>query len=408
MGDRAESAASLPPAVVEWLERRINVHRILWVLCLVCFFVAWNRGLALMYGVFSLGLALLLISHLMPRWQLRGLQVVRSLSGELTAGQAGILVYRLLSSSRRYHLGITERLPFAEGEHRLFFATSGDNAVERLSVECERRGAYRLGEITLTSAYPFGIVTCSRRIQTPELEVVVLPRVYALSGIPEPVVADANREGEISVLQQGGHGQFAAVREYVQGDALRDIHWRASARLQQWVVKEYERTDRPVLLVVLDCRQKFVKGEGGRSTFEDAISIAASMIHFATRDGMQCMLVAEDGQWHEKTIPAYTSDLYDLYEFLARLEPAGEQSCARVTEQAVARFPQANLVTGFRLKDDSDLPELPRNMTHVDIEMDGERYLFPLRNSAQWRTRRDGNRLTYRVDAMTRLESLFQ
>jgi uncharacterized protein (DUF58 family) len=408
MSEQAQSASSLPPAVVEWLERWINVHRVLWVLCLVCFFVAWNRGLALMYGVFSLGLALLLISHLMPRWQLHGLRMVRGLSGDLTAGQVGTLSYRLLSSGRRYHVSVRERLPFAEGEHRLFFSTSGDNAVEHLSVQCERRGAYRLREITLSSAYPFGIVTCSRKISTPILEVVVLPRIYELSGLPDPVVADANREGDVSVPQQGGHGQFAAVREYMQGDELRAIHWRASARLQQWVVKEYERTDRPVLLVVLDCRQMFLRGEGARSTFEDAISIAASMIHFASRDGMQSLLVAEDGQWHEKTIPAYSSDLYDLYEFLARLEPTGEQCCARVIEQAVARFPQANLVTGFRLQGDPDLPQLPVNLTHVDIEMDGESYLFPLRDRAHWRTRRDGNRLTYRVDAMTRLENLFQ
>ncbi|MCU7891637.1 MAG: DUF58 domain-containing protein [Candidatus Thiodiazotropha sp. (ex Ustalcina ferruginea)] len=166
--------------------------------------------------------------------------------------------------------------------------------------------------------------------------------------LPSPVIADANSDGDLPVPQQGGHDEFATVREYTHGDGLRNIHWRASARRQQLVVKEYERSDRPVLLVVLDCRPGFNQGEGARSTFEYAISIAASMIHFASRDGIQSILVVENGAWHDRIIPAYCSDLYDLYAFLARLESNnGHQSSAALTEQALRKFPQANIITGY-------------------------------------------------------------
>ncbi|MEW8396997.1 MAG: DUF58 domain-containing protein, partial [Candidatus Thiodiazotropha sp.] len=202
--------------------------------------------------------------------------------------------------------------------------------------------------------------------------------------------------------------QFAAVREYVQGDSLRHIHWRASARRQQLVVKEYERSDRPVLLVALDCRAAFNHGEGGRTSFEYAISIAASMIHFASREGMQAILVTENGAWHEQVIPAYTADLYDLYAYLATLESNGSQSSAELIEQAVIRFPQANLITGFRLLDDGVLPTLPPYLTHVDIEMDAESFLFPMRSDRASGSHRQGNRLIYQVNALTSLRELFQ
>jgi hypothetical protein len=99
-----------------------------------------------------------------------------------------------------------------------------------------------------------------------------------MNRIASPIVADTNSDGELPVPQLGGEDGFVAVREYVQGDNLRSIHWRALARQQRWVVKEYERSDRPILLVVLDCRAEFNCGEGARTTFEYAVSIAASMI----------------------------------------------------------------------------------------------------------------------------------
>ncbi|MET0068984.1 MAG: DUF58 domain-containing protein [Candidatus Thiodiazotropha sp.] len=398
----------LPPEFVAWLQRWFNLHLVIWLLSLACFVAAWNRGLALLYGLSALALSLLLISHLMPRLQLRGIGVERSTLGDLTAGSEGGLAYRITTRGRRYHLQLRDPLPFAEAEQMLFVSRC-DRAVEaRAKFHCELRGRYRLQQITLASAYPFGVVNYSRQVSTEPLEVLVLPRVYDLRQIPLPVTADANSDGDLPIPQQGGQDQFAAVREYVQGDSLRHIHWRASARRQELVVKEYERSDRPVLLVALDCRAAFNHGEGGRTSFEYAISIAASMIHFASREGMQSILVTENGAWHEQVIPAYTADLYDLYAFLATLESNGSQSSAELIEQAVIRFPQANLITGFRLLDDGALPTLPPYLTHVDIEMDGESFLFPMRSDQASGSQRQGNRLIYQVNALTSLRELFQ
>ncbi|MEW8508244.1 MAG: DUF58 domain-containing protein [Candidatus Thiodiazotropha sp.] len=408
MKEEALLSNRLPPEFVAWMQRRFNLHVVIWLLSLACFIAAWNRGLALLYGLSALALSLLFISHLMPRLQLRGIRVERSPLGELTAGNTGELAYRISTRGRRYHLQLRDRLPFVEAEQRLFLSRC-DRALEiHAQFRCELRGRFLLQQVTLTSAYPFGVVSHSRKVSTPPLEVFVLPRVYDLQQIPLPVTADANSDGDLPIPQQGGQDQFAAVREYVQGDSLRYIHWRASARRQELVVKEYERSDRPVLLVALDCRPAFNQGEGSRTTFEYAISIAASMIHFASREGMQSILVTENGKWHDRVIPAFSADLYDLYAFLATLESNGTQSCAELIEEAVIRFPQANLLTGFRLEDDAGLPTLPPYLTHVDIEMDGESFLFPMRNDQDSGSQRQGNRLIYRVNALTSLRELFQ
>ncbi|MES9991484.1 MAG: DUF58 domain-containing protein [Candidatus Thiodiazotropha sp.] len=398
----------LPPEFVAWLQRWFNLHLVIWLLSLACFIAAWNRGLALLYGLSALALSLLLISHLMPRLQLRGIRVERSPLGDLTAGSDGGLAYRITSQGRRYHLQLVDQLPFADAQQTLFVSRC-DGAIETHAMfHCELRGRFLLQQITLRSAYPFGVVNHSRQISTDPLEVLVLPQVYDLQEIPLPITADANSDGDLPIPQLGGQDQFAAVREYVQGDSLRYIHWRASARRQELVVKEYERSDRPVLLVALDCRALFNHGEGARTTFEYAISIAASMIHYVSRQGMQSILVTDNGAWHDRVIPAYSADLYDVYAFLATLESNGSQSSAELIEQAVVKFPQANLITGFRLKDDGVLPALAPYLTHVDIEMDAESFLFPMRSDQTSGQLRQGNRLIYPVNALTSLQELFQ
>jgi uncharacterized protein (DUF58 family) len=398
----------LPPGIIAWLQRWFNLHLVIWLLFLACFIVAWNRGLALLYGLSSLSLSLLLISYLMPRLQMRGIRVERFLVGDLTAGKEGELLYKITSTGRRYHLQLDDWLPFAEGEQTIFVSRFDQAIHKRVTIECDRRGSFQLNQLRLSSAYPFGVVKHSRTLTTDTLEVLVLPRVYDLHTIPAPVIADANSDGDLQIPQKGGQDEFAAVREYTQGDSLRHIHWRASARQQQLVVKEYERSDRPVLLVALDCRPSFNLGEGSRSTFEFAISIAASMIRHASREGMQSILVSETGERQERVIPAYTADLYDLYAFLANLECNGRLSGSELIEQAVIRYPQANLITGFRLQDDPQLPILSPYLTHVDIEMDAQSFLFPLRNNPSSDYHREGNRLTYPVHAMTALQELFQ
>lgn len=405
----AYSSLTIPPQLQATLRRWFNFHRVLWVLTLVSFFIAWNRGLALLYGLFSLLTALLAISYLLPSRQLRNISVARQALGEFTAGKTGRMTYHLEADGIRYHVELRELLEFAEKKEQYFFFNriSGRTGC-KLQFHCAQRGCFRLQDIQLASAYPFGIVRFSKVIQTEPSEILVFPRVFELSRIPMPMVADTSVWGDVPIPHKGGRDEYTAVREYSQGDELSRIHWRVSARHQKLVVREYEKTDRPALLVVLDCRKRFNLGEGSRSTFEFAVSIAASMIRFASREGMQCFLAARSDRWHELTIQAHRTDLYPLYELLARITSHGDHPYPADVEQAHRRFPQANLITTFRLNSDAIRPELSPHITQIDLEMDEKSFCFHDHPDAGNQWRREGNRLIYTVDANLRLETLFQ
>jgi uncharacterized protein (DUF58 family) len=299
------SSIVISPQWQERLRRWFNFHRLLWALTLVCFFIAWNRGLALLYGLFALLVALLLVSYLMPRRQLRHIRVSRQIRDDFTAGLQGSITYYLETRRARYHVELIEALEFVEQkEQHFFFDKVSGRTTCKLQFTCLQRGCFWLRDIQLSSAYPFGIVEFSKFIDTEPAEILVFPKVVEFSRLPTPLVADATTWGDVLIPQQGGRDEFAAVREYSHGDELNRIHWPISARHQNMVVKEYEKADRPAMLVVLDCRKRFNVGKANRSTFEFAVSIAASMIRFASRDGMQCFLVAQSDRWQELTIQA--------------------------------------------------------------------------------------------------------
>ncbi|MFL0796413.1 MAG: DUF58 domain-containing protein [Cellvibrionaceae bacterium] len=410
MTDELFTNKRLSENTIEHLQRWINLHRVLWFLAIVSFFSAWNRGLALLYGLFSLLLALLLLSYVLPHFQLRGIRIERKPIGDFTVGSQGTIRYNLSAPGNRYHIELRDQLPFCNSENNnfLFFTEIQKNTSADLTFFCELRGCYSLNQLELMSAYPFGVFHYHHKVPSPPLEILVFPKIHELVRIPSPAIADSTTADELPIKRQGGRDEFTAIREYRHGDELSRVHWAASARHNTLVVKEYEHSDRPALLVAIDCRPTFNVGEGTHSTLEFAISIAASMIHYAAREGMQCFLVAEDGEWHDMIIPAFTADFHGAYELLARLTPTGTLSSCHLLEQGQARFPQANLLTGFRLNSDEQLPEFPAHITHIDLEMDEKSFRNPLHKPALTRPKDLGTRLIWPVYSSMDLDRLFQ
>ncbi len=403
------SDIKLSPGMQAFFRRWFNFHRVIWLLTLAIFFLAWNRGLALLYGLFSLLVAMLLISNLLPRWQLRGVRASRSLPKEFTVGESGAIDYRLEADGTRLHVTLCEPLPFIPpNEQRLFFDRIARKAAGRLRFTCRQRGCYLLENIRLSCAYPFGIVACRKTIDAEPTELLVYPRVVELPRPPLPIVADVTTRGDAQLLQRGGRDEFVGVREYCPGDELSRIHWTASARHRQLVVKEYAQTDRPALVVVLDCRSGFDVGRGNVSSFELAVTLAASMIRCSSREGMPCHLVYGTDRLRKVSVPAFSSEFSTLYAALARLTCDSRLPYPLLVEQAQRRYPRANLIATFRLDTDTVQPRLPRQVTQIVMEMETQSFDAPETEAESIDHRREGNRLIYRLQAHSRLESLFR
>lgn len=392
------------------LAHHINVHRFLWLLALTCFFIAWNRGIALLYGLLALVLAVLLASWLQPWLTLRGIGIRRRVVGPVQAGRAFVIHYEVEAPRPRYHLLLHDALPDQEEsaqEQSHFLPSVHGHSVFDVQACCHLRGIYSLNQVVLSSGWPFGFVHLKRTIQTPTCELTVMPATFPIEHFPSLTSDLASQDGYCATTRPDLQTDFAGVREYRHGDSLKHIHWAASARHEDLIVREYESHDRPHLLVVLDAQATSNIGEPPVSTFEYAVSIAASLIEYATEQQWGLHLYAAGFHPFKLTVPAGSRSSYDYLEPLARLRADGNLPYPQAVQQAIAYFGAGNSLVTLRNHSESDaLPSIKHG--HCDIILQDQSFLYPMRRYPQGWQRHSAQRLTLQVQRNSSLEALFR
>lgn len=395
------------------IKQHLSLHWFLWLLAIACFLIAWNRGLALLYGMLALLLAVLAMSYVYPLWHLRGVAVSRPRQAEAQVGGILHLRYTLTHRHNAYHIELTDELPFAvEEEHPGHFLSHLPKHAElEVPVTCRQRGTFTLSRLRLACAYPFGVFRYRKTLETRPQEVTILPRTVAIGAPPMLTSRQQSADGIIQTTGIGAQHEFAGAREYRDGDSLRHIHWAASARHQELVVKEYEDQDRPSLLVVLDQSTAANIGEAPETTFETAITLCASVIRHAMEAGVSVHVMGRGQRETCFSVPSHCRDIRPYLERLAHANadgPDDEAAYPALVQEALASFPQTNTLMTFRNRSQSRTIEPPPGVTLLDMELVDESFIYPLRRFEQsWGDRRN-NSVTYSITRNTALEGLFR
>jgi uncharacterized protein (DUF58 family) len=315
------------------------LRRLLTLLAVVLFLVAWNRGLALLYAMFAFVVGTLVTAWMAPKRMLRGIDVLRHHPSHITAGEALPMTFDIYSQSRwrRYMVEIWDQVPCApetERQPRLFLPQVRGRLQAAMQVACERRGVFTLGPLTLYTGYPLGIRAVQRRLPASTAEVVVYPRTFPIRHFAplqrSPLVA----VGQQAVTRLGSSAAFVGVREYRTGDSRRHIHWPSSARHGTLIVKAYEGFTTASLGIVLDLHQHNNYGIGQHSTLEYAVTIAASLAQYALAHGYRVGVFGH-GQTRLRLMPeSGRHQMPAILDALARVQADGTVPYAEAMHQA--------------------------------------------------------------------------
>lgn len=163
----------------------------------------------------------------------------------------------------------------------------------RYHVQPMLRGIQQLGPLKATVTDPFGLCEFERELAHTS-RLIVVPRVVKLVGVPGGSGLGSGDDG--SVRLNAGQGEDdAIVRPYRQGDDLRKVHWRSTAKRDEMMVRVEERPWRGGTTVLLDHRAPAHRGTGANSSLEWAVSFAASVCLHLHRYGQRIRLVTESG-----------------------------------------------------------------------------------------------------------------
>jgi uncharacterized protein (DUF58 family) len=165
---------------------------------------------------------------------------------------------------------------------------AGERASIAYELDTSRRGTITAGPLQLRRTDPFGLVVAERRIAG-TASVQVRPRRHPIAMLPSGRWRDL--EGPTREVSRGT-ATFHQLRDYVPGDDMRHIHWRATARTGDLIVREHVDTTKPEVVVIVDNRERAV----GADDFEEAVDVGASVLAAAEQAGFPTRLLFSDGR----------------------------------------------------------------------------------------------------------------
>lgn len=197
--------------------------------------------------------------------------------------QTGLL---LLEDQVPWQLGWSQRFVV----DRLVGGTRRD---VRYELRAPLRGRYEVGPLQVQLMDPFGLCRTTRRFAVTD-SLTVVPRVIPLPVVP--LLGDWSGLGESRSRAVASSGEDDVVpRQYRTGDELRRVHWKSTARSGELMVRQEETPWRTRATVVLDTRAVAHRGDGPSSSFEWAVTTAASVAVHLARRGYALRLLDLDG-----------------------------------------------------------------------------------------------------------------
>jgi uncharacterized protein (DUF58 family) len=313
---------------------------------------------------YALAIALVL-SVVWLRLSMRGLSFARSLPGG--RAQVGERVEERLSLENHswvpklwVQVADGSTLP---GHHAGYVSSVGPH--QRISwrakTTCRRRGRFTLGPVTATTGDPLGLF---RReiVLAPEQELLVLPPVLPLANFDlVPGLMPGRGRGSQRSLQTTTN--VVTVRNYVPGDPLTRIHWPSTARIGQFMVKEFDLDPTIDVVILLDLDRDVQAGESDGSTEEYGVTIASSIAGYLLRQQELAVGLAVNGSG-EGSLPLDRGErqLDRVLEMLAVVHPTRRSSLAEalaIEETRLARNTVLIIITS------SGELDWPQGLSHL-------------------------------------------
>lgn len=225
----------------------------------------------------------------------------------------------------------------------------------------KRRGDAQFGVPHLRIVSPLGLWCRVRRIG-PENEVKVFPDFSQLLGYTLTATdRRAPAAGAIRKRRRGEGTDFRQLREYRQGDSMRSIDWKATARQQKPITREYQEERDQQVVFLLDTGRRMLAEDGAYTHFDHALNAVLTLGFLAQRQGDAVGLMSFGGdlRWLSPYkgrigLDRLLSGVYDLQpaEVAPDYTKAATDLLARLKKRAFIV-----LITNLRDEDDRAMRE---------------------------------------------------
>ncbi|MDH6110787.1 uncharacterized protein (DUF58 family) [Kitasatospora sp. MAP12-15] len=305
-------------------------------------------------AVVTLPLLAAVLVDLLLAAPVRGLQLTREGDSSVRLGEpasVGLTVAnpsgRLLRAALRDAWAPSAFRPGTEltaSRHRLLVPPG-----ERRRVTTElcptRRGDQHAHRVTIRSLGPLGL---AGRQGSHDIAWTLraLPPFSSRKHLPSRLARLRELDGRTSLLSRGQGTEFDSLREYLPGDDVRSIDWRASARRHTVAVRTWRPERDRHILIVLDTGRTSAGRVGDAPRLDASLDAALLLAALATKAGDRVDLLAHDLRRRGAVVGRSAADVLPSFtNAMAVLEPALVETDLRaLTSAALQLAPRRSLI----------------------------------------------------------------
>lgn len=256
----------------------------------------------------------------------RGVRVERTVPASVRLGEPATSTLTLVNPGpRALRALVRDAWPPSAGaernRHRVQ-VPAGERRRLRTNLRPARRGDRPADLVTVRSFGPLGLA--ARQVSLPAPAVLrVLPAFLSRRHLPSRLARLRELDGRTAVLTRGQGTEFDSLREYVIGDDVRAIDWRATARRNDVMVRTWRPERDRRVLIVLDTSRLSAARLGDAPRLDAQLEAALLLAALASRAGDRVDLVAVDTQVRARVAGEHGPRLLSaLATAMAPLEPS--------------------------------------------------------------------------------------
>ena len=289
-------------------------------------------------------------------------EVARSLPDALPLGVERNVTLVLDAGARAQRVDVHDLHPtgwIATGLPRRLQLAADSSTRFDYALRPTERGDARFEGVHLRLHSPWRLWTRARVVGA-QRTVRVYPDFAPLARLALLGAETASRAVGAHVKRRRGEGtDFHQMRDYRVGDSLRQVDWKATARMRRLISREYQDERNQHLLMVIDTGRRMLARDGELSHFDHVLNAALVVSYLALRQGDAVGLLASGGErrWVSPQRGMGAIDVFLRETYALQPTPVATDYLAAATELSLRhrRRSLVMLVTNLRDEDMEDL-----------------------------------------------------
>jgi uncharacterized protein (DUF58 family) len=239
----------------------------------------------LLQALFVLALAVFLLDGLLLFGRKKLIEAERQPPRVLSLGDQNKVALRVENTSElTLRIALLNELPMQFQVRDFLYQTqlpAGEEKTLTYELRPVTRGAYAFGKLNAFISTRIGLL--SRRVRFPlETSVPVYPSIVQMKQYALRAFDRISVQKGIKKMRRIGHSyEFEQIKNYVRGDDYRSINWKASSRMAELMVNQYEDERAQQVYCILDKSRSMHMPFNGMSLLDYAVNASLVISNIA-------------------------------------------------------------------------------------------------------------------------------